>query len=178
MATSSPRWTDAETEIRAVLVRGTSGEGPLDTYETILREQRALLRADADVGGGGERAQVMTHLACTAPNTDHQELALEILAGAELENEQDAVHAICRLCTHPDPDLRFRAIGCAGLLRREGRASVEPAITRAGEVFADEHTQRFIRAFLRESRHLGIPSRGQEHDAGPVATSNPRRSGK
>ena len=37
MATSSPsdgkqadRWTDVETEIRAVLARGASGEGPLD----------------------------------------------------------------------------------------------------------------------------------------------------
>ena len=49
MTTSSPsdgkradRWTNTEAEIRAVLVRGASGEGPLDTYMTILREQRAL----------------------------------------------------------------------------------------------------------------------------------------
>lgn len=164
MATSSSsdekmadRWTAVEAEVRAVLARGASGEGPLDTYETILREQRALLRADASIGGGEERAQVMAHLACTAPNTDHQELALEILAGAELENERDAIHAINRLCAHPDPDLRARAIGCAGYLRRAGRASIEPAITRASEVFADERTQRFVRAFLRENRHLGIP---------------------
>jgi hypothetical protein len=153
-----------ETAIRAALVLlvRCAGDGVASeaTVDAILARERVLLQ---ELSGEG-RAQILIRIAYDSPDTEQQAFALEILAASARNNEQDVINTIGHLCMHPDPDLRFHAIACAGFLRKTGRMGVEPGIVRAGEMYRDPNTQRAVRAFLQENRHLQISDARLDHE--------------